>query len=182
VSPGALTGLLLIGLVHLSTRPLPAQATLDSALTRLSPGKHVRLRAEGGPRLEGRFLGSTTGSTVQLGVGGGTREVAGIDSLWVRGNAIGLGALVGAVAVGIPWTVLIVMVCGTDDDGCETGAVVGAAAIGSGAGALLGVGVGALIHKWKLRYARAGTGINVVVQPSGQVGIGLSMPFPPGSR
>ncbi|MDH4045657.1 MAG: hypothetical protein OEW06_14495, partial [Gemmatimonadota bacterium] len=105
-----------------------------------------------------------------------------VDSLWVRGRATWTGALVGA-AVATPLSALFVGVAcvayaGSEGDGstadrCPWAGVVLLSAIGGAGGALIGAGVGALVPKWRLRYARAR---DVTVSPllgPGRVGVSI---------
>ncbi len=129
--------------------PGTPDSVVRAALARLQPGKGVRLHATGLGRLEGQFA-SLTDTTVALGTTTGPRSVAvaGIDSLWQRGSAVGTGALVGAVTLGLAGAVLGASAAEWyETDPGETAAAVGL--IGVAGGALLGAVVGALIPTWK---------------------------------
>jgi hypothetical protein len=61
----------------------------------------------------------------------------------------------------------------SEGTGCDEWGLVTGLALGTGAvGALLGAGVGALIPKWKLRYARQReAAIAPLVGPGGRIGL-----------
>jgi hypothetical protein len=80
-----------------------------------------------------------------------------VDSLWVRGNALKTGAIVGAIVVTPAAFGFFAWICtwAAEGTGCDQwGTVAGLSAAAGAGGALLGAGVGALIPTWKLRYAR----------------------------
>jgi hypothetical protein len=150
----------------------------------LKPGQVVRVSATGRSRFESR-LGGVSGDPVTTLFAGAEVpfEAADVDSLWVRGRATWTGALVGA-AVATPLSALFVsVVCiayaGSEGDGstpdrCPWAGVVLLSAIGGAGGALIGAGVGALVPKWRLRYARARPiTVSPIVGP-GRVGLSVS--------
>ncbi|MDH4045610.1 MAG: hypothetical protein OEY20_03510 [Gemmatimonadota bacterium] len=135
---------------------LHAQSTADFG--RLEPGQVVRVSTVGKSRFVTRLGGVPRDPTVELFAHAEVPvDVARVDSLWVRGHATWTGAIVGAAVLTplgfLGWGVLCEA---ADDDGCASWGLVAGLAMGTGAaGALLGAGVGALIPKWRLRYARA---------------------------
>lgn len=135
----------------------PAQDSVwGAALVRLSAGSSIRLHHVDRGRLEGRFR-SATGSTLILDVDRSASELstAGLDSLWVRGNAARTGAIVGAipgVVAGVTIGVIANNVGCSDDGGdpCpEAVPLLGLA--GAAAGALVGALIGSAIPKWHRR-------------------------------
>jgi hypothetical protein len=143
----------------------------------LTPGQTVRVTTIGGSRFVTK-LGVTSGDSPgpSFALADIPFEPARVDSLWVRGRAVGTGALVGA-AVATPlsfafygWICIMV----AEGTGCDAWGNVAGLALATGAGgALVGAGVGALIPKWRLRYARDGDlSISPILTP-GRVGIAL---------
>jgi hypothetical protein len=153
---------------------LHGQSAAD--LGRLQPGQVVRVRAVGTPRFVTRLGGASgDGASGLFAHAEIPVDVASVDSVWVRDRATWTGAIVGAAVmtpVGfLGWGILCEA---ADDDGCASWGLVAGLAMGTGAaGALLGAGVGALIPRWRLRYARAR---DVAVSPMlapGRVGVSL---------
>ena len=139
---------------------LGGQAPLEAAVRSLKPGQTVRIRVHGGDRIESRIRSLETGSLpLQLVGDSGAFDVAAIDSLWVRGQATGTGAIAGAAVAGVASFAFWGALCSGLSDGpggCkEWGRVTAYSVAGAGVGALIGAGIGALHSKWRLRYARA---------------------------
>jgi len=143
---------------------LPAQqaATLDSVLRReLARSSLVRMRDEGA-RTSGKLVGISAGvATLETAAGSRSVPLAGVDSVWARRRATGVGALVGggvgAIVVGIfgATTFTSAVVCdGTAS--CATGDRVKlglmGGVVGALAGGLVGAGIGALIPRWHRIY------------------------------
>ena len=158
---------------------LGGQAPLEAAVRTLKPGQTVRIRFHGGDRIESRIRSLQAESlALQLVGDSAAFDVAAIDSLWVRGRATRTGAIAGAAVVGVAsfafWAAFCKGLSGSG--GCEAwGRVTGISVAGAGGGALIGAGVGALVPKWRLRYARAlpvqGTLIRL---PLGRLGLGVA--------
>jgi hypothetical protein len=159
---------------------LGGQAPLQAAIRTLKPGQTVRIRVHGGDRIESRIRSLQAESiTLQLVGDSAAFDIAAIDSLWVRGRATRTGAIAGAAVVGIASFAFWAALCeglSEGPGGCkEWGTVTGFSVAGAGGGALIGAGVGALVPKWRLRYARA-----LPVQPTltrlplGKLGLGVS--------
>ncbi|HSR15539.1 MAG TPA: hypothetical protein VLL51_07285 [Gemmatimonadales bacterium] len=149
----------LLVLLPLGPPPLVAQVTppLERALAPLAaPGRLVRIRTDGA-RVTGRLLAAGRGA-MTLDTGSGSRIIAleTIDSVWVRGRAVGTGAIVGGatgmVVLGTFFGFLLAAVCEVDCDGAALQGALAGGAVGLGAGALVGAGIGALIPKWKRRF------------------------------
>lgn len=164
---GLLFGMVLGGGLH-------AQSAEDYG--RLKPGQLVRVSTIGKSRFVARLGGIPGDSTSALFAGADMPfEAARVDSLWVRGHATVTGAIVGAAFITplsfLAWAGLCEL--GADGAGCDQWGLVTGLALGTGAvGALLGAGVGALVPKWKLRYARQReAAIAPLVGPGGRIGL-----------
>jgi hypothetical protein len=106
-------------------------------------------------------------------------DVAAIDSLWVRGRATRTGAIAGAAVVGVASFAFWGGLCTALNDGpggCKDwGRVTAYSVAGAGGGALIGAGVGALVPKWRLRYARALPQQSTLIRlPLGRLGLGVA--------
>lgn len=139
---------------------LYAQESLGSVVQGLRPGQMIRVKTVQAGRVEARLL-TLDGNTLRV-----QREnspdipVANIDSLWVQGHATGTGAIVGGLAGGLVFGVLIAGACahGADCSGVEVPAMTaGGVVVGALVGALLGSGV----PRWKLRYPRRGPAVGL---------------------
>lgn len=160
---------------------LGGQAPLEAAIRTLKPGQTVRIRVHGGDRIEARIRSlQAEALALQLVGDSAAFDVAAIDSLWVRGRATRTGAIAGAAVVGVAsfafWAALCEGLSSEGSGGCtEWGTVSAFSVAGAGGGALIGAGVGALVPKWRLRYARAlpvqGTLIRL---PLGRLGLGVA--------
>jgi hypothetical protein len=143
----------------------------------LKPGQAVRVKTAGGSRFETR-LGYAPPDSVGAMFARATMpfQAERVDSLWVRGHAIGTGALVGA-AVATPlsfafwWWVCDAV---SEGSGCTSWGAVSLLSLAGGAGgALIGAGLGAVVPKWHLRYARGrGANLQPLLAP-GRVGLML---------
>jgi hypothetical protein len=162
---------------------LAAQATLDSVALHLKPGQTVRLHLQTGQRAEGRFTAyQPDSSVVRLAMRDTTLPFAMIDSIWVRKTGAQTGAIVGAVAVGVPSALFWGALCTGLSDGGECGqwgAVAGLAMAGAGVGALLGAAIGSASSHWQLRYASSPVALKVDPLPAHRLGIGLSIQLGP---
>lgn len=166
--------LALCTLVHVSD--LGGQTPLDSAVRTLKPGERVRIRVRGGDRIESRIVSVQAAPLgLQLTGAGAALDAAGIDSLWVRGEATRIGTNTGAVVGGVLSFAFWAAVCSgvSEGKGCDAWDAVAALSVaGVIGGALLGAGIGALVPKWQLRYARPlpvqGA---LILLPNGSVGL-----------
>ena len=177
----------LIPLLMLLPAALAAQTTLGDALGHLKPGQTVRLHSQTGQRGEGRFsVYDTDPSVVHLVMRDTTIQFAMVDSLWVRTNRAKTGAIVGAVAVGVPsalfWGALCVGLSEGDGCGPAWGVVAGLTVAGAGVGALLGAAIGSAIPDWRLRYDSPHVALKFSPLPSQRFGVGLSIRLPAVSR
>jgi hypothetical protein len=140
----------------------------ENPLRQLKPGQTVRVKTVDGPRFVTR-LGDGPPAEPPF-------DVARVDSLWVRGHATGTGALVGAAVAGLGSFAFYGWVCTMvgEGHGCDAWDTVTGLALATGAGgALIGAGVGALIPRWRLRYARdRDVSVSPILTP-GRVGIAL---------
>jgi hypothetical protein len=144
---------------------------------RLVPGQTVRVRTVGGSRFVTR-LGMTPGDSLAASFERADPpfQTERVDSLWVRGHAVGTGALVGA-AIATPVSFgLFVWVCTAvaEGHGCDAwGTVTGLALAAGAGGALIGAGVGALMPRWRLRYARdRDAAVSPILAP-GRIGLAV---------
>ena len=147
------------------------------AFGRLAPGQTVRVRTLGGSRFATR-LGTDASDSVRLLFAHAEIpfQVEGVDSLWTQGRATVTGMIVGA-AVATPlsfgfWAWVCTAV--SEGTGCDEWGTVSLLALGGGAaGALIGAGVGSLVPKWRLRYARQRElSISPYVAP-GRIGVAI---------
>lgn len=133
-----------------------AHAQDHGAFGRLDPGQPVRVKTVGGSRFSTRLGGGHTDS-LRFAHALIPFQPDRVDSLWVRGRATVTGMIVGAAIVAPVTFGLFAWVCEalSEGSGCdEYDKVTLLAAGGGAAGALVGAGIGSLIPKWRLRYAR----------------------------
>jgi len=172
----------LIPLLILLPASLAAQSTLDNAIGRLRPGQTVRLHSQTGQRAEGRFtVYETDPSVVVLAMRDTTIRFAMVDSLWVRKTGAKTGAIVGAVAIGVPSALFWGALCSglSEGNGCEAwGTVAGLTVAGAGVGALLGAAIGSASSRWQLGYASPQVGLKFSPLPTQRFGVGLSIRLP----
>jgi len=164
-----------LGLVLAVTTARGSAAQGPGDFGKLKPGQTVRVSTAGGSRFETRLGGAATAVPEDLFADAEVPfQAARVDSLWVRGHATWTGAIVGA-AVATPvsfafWGWVCTMV--GEGNGCDQwGGVSLMALVGGAGGALLGAGVGALIPKWRLRYARAHRVTIAPLLAPGRVGV-----------
>lgn len=143
----------------------------------LGAGQTVRVRTVGGSRFATR-LGFGTTDSLRFASAEIPFTAAAVDSLWTRGRATVTGMIVGA-AIATPVSFgFLAWVCdfAAEGTGCdEWGTVAAYSLVGGAAGALLGAGVGALIPKWRLRYARDA---RLTIRPMLDVGrVGVAVRF-----
>lgn len=170
----------LIPLLMLLPASLVAQTTLGDAIGRLKPGQRVRLHSQSGQRAEGRFsVYEADSSVVQLAMRDTTIRFAMVDSLWVRKSGAKTGALIGAVALGVPTAVLFSSGWSSDE---WRGLTVIVTAAGTGAGVLLGAVIGSTTSRWQLRYAAPHVALKFAPLPSQRFGVGFSIRLPAVSR
>jgi hypothetical protein len=164
-------------LTLLATAATSLQAQDTAAFGRLTPGQTVRVKTTGGSRFVTQ-LGAAPGAPLSpsFDLASVPFQAARVDSLWVRGHATMTGAIVGA-AIFTPlsfgfWALVCEAV--SEGSGCTSWGAVTLLALGGGAGgAALGAGVGYLIPKWRLRYARERDAtISPMVAP-GRVGVSI---------
>jgi hypothetical protein len=121
-----------------------------TALRSLRRDAVVRLSIDGQHSV-GRFDRVTTDSLYLMAT---TLAVASVDSVWVRGRNTRRGAVTGAIAMGIPFTLLGILAstgwC-EPPGGCDRQPelIPLGAAVGVVAGAVLGAGLGSLGHFWR---------------------------------
>ncbi|HET7038507.1 MAG TPA: hypothetical protein VFH97_01385 [Gemmatimonadales bacterium] len=143
------------------------------ALDSLKPGQTVRVRAGDEPRFTTRLGPTPTELFVRAER---PFEPGRVDSLWVRGSHWKAGAIVGAAVVTPAAFGFFAWICtwAAEGTGCdEWGKVTGFSLVAGAGGALLGAGVGALIPKWKLRYARDREATLEPLVGSGRVGVSV---------
>lgn len=166
-----------VGLLLVATAAGSAFAQPSAGFGTLNPGQIVRVKTVGGSRFDTRLRGSAGDSVTVLFAGADVPFTAErVDSLWVRGRAIRTGAVVGG-AVAAPMSFLLLWwTCDAvaEGTGCdEWGVVVGLSFAGAVGGALAGAGVGALIPKWHLRYARERDATISPMLAPGRVGVAV---------
>ena len=134
----------------------PAAARAErvaAAVGRMTIGDDVMLQSTG-QELRGT-LRRSVGDSIVVGVG--TTEVrtpmSQVNALFVRGNEAGHGAIVGGIVGGVVFGLgglaLEQGLC-ENANGCSAaGAVIGFGALGAGAGALVGAGIGVLVTRWE---------------------------------
>jgi hypothetical protein len=173
----------LIPLLILLPASLAAQSTLDSVIRRLRPGQTVRLHSQTGQLAEGRFsVYHPDPPVVHLAMRDTTIPFAMVDSLWVRKTGAQTGAIIGAVAIGVPSAIFWGAVCNMDGGCGQWGVVAGLTVAGAGVGAVLGGVVGSFSSRWQLRYASPRVALKFSPLPTQRLGVGLSIRLPAVSR
>ncbi|MDH4045658.1 MAG: hypothetical protein OEY20_03520 [Gemmatimonadota bacterium] len=164
-------------LLFIATLGSGLQAQSADEFGRLQPGQMVRVRTVGKSRFVTRLGGVQGDAPTELFARAEVPfDPVRVDSLWIRGRATWTGAIVGG-AIMTPLAFLAwAEVCdfGNEFGGCEQWGLVTGLALGTGAaGALLGAGVGALIPKWRLRYARERDAVLGPFVAPGRVGVAV---------
>jgi hypothetical protein len=143
---------------------------------RLEPGQTVQIKTVGGSRFATR-LGDGESDSLRFAHAEIPFEAARVDSLWVRGRATVTGMIVGAAVAGPITFGLFAWVCEivSEGTGCdEWGLVTELGLSGAAAGALVGAGIGSLVPKWRLRYARdRDLLITPLLAPDGRLGVAI---------
>ena len=152
--------MLVVALALVSPIRSPAQTPTDTALSRIKPGHELRVRTLDGQLIQSRLI-ALDQAPLQLLLRGQEAPLLGasVDSLWVRRGAGGTGALVGAIAVGVPSFIFWTSNCDAIDEvpSCDFddwALVVGFTLVPAGVAALIGAVVGGRIPRWRLHYAR----------------------------
>jgi hypothetical protein len=118
----------------------------------VKPGDTVTVKESSGQITKGK-VAELTGSSLRLVAGGGVRDMADRDVLEIRqrrGDSLGNGAMIGAIAGGAFGTFSAFLSdCGSDPCAAERMAVIG---VTTGLGVGIGVGIDALITRTKLVY------------------------------
>lgn len=119
----------------------------------LRTGQTVRVWLSDGQRFEAQLVGVDSSPLVlRFGQAPQLVPISSIDSLWLRHNSAGRGAIVGGIVLGAMSVAFWTLACYSVDesDGCHYwGYVVGLSAGGVAVGALLGAGIGSLIPRWQ---------------------------------
>lgn len=122
----------------------------SEALARLHPESVVRIEAQGGRRIQGRFDGvSPTGIRVSFDGSGESVDLDQLTAVWVRGRHTKTGAILGGVGglgLGLFVGYIANALCETDDCGS---AYLLAPALFIPAGALVGAAIGAAVPNWR---------------------------------
>jgi len=138
--------------------PRQADATrLSDAVTRIVPGRSIRLAVPQYGDVSGRFLRNNPDSLF-MNLHGETRSVplAGIDRLWLRKNSMKQGLLIGGVA---GFVTLAALYSGEDSESDGgAGGVLFIGAIGGILGGFAGSMVGLAVPRWRLEYDATGGG------------------------
>lgn len=119
----------------------------------LREGQTVRVWLSDGQRFEARLVGVDSSPLVlRFGQSPQFVPISSIDSLWLRRNSAGRGALIGGIVLGATSVAFWTLVCYSvsEGDGCHYwGYVAALSAGGAAVGALLGAGIGSLFHTWQ---------------------------------
>jgi hypothetical protein len=122
----------------------------SEALARLHPESVVRVEAQGGRRVQGRFDGfSPTSLRVSFDGSGESVDLDQLTGVWVRRRHTKTGAIIGGVGglgLGLFVGYIANALCETDDCG---DAYLLAPALFIPAGALVGAAIGAAIPNWR---------------------------------
>jgi len=156
VFPG-LRALLLVGTTAagIATSAVAQATRLDTqaaaeALARLHPESVLRIEAQGGRRVQGRFDGLSQSSIrVSFDGSGESVDLDQLTAVWVRGRHTKTGAIVGGVGglgLGLFIGYIANALCETDNCG---NAYLLAPALFIPAGALVGAAIGAAIPNWR---------------------------------
>jgi len=120
------------------------------AMARLHPESVLRIEAQGGRRVEGRFDGlSQTSIRLSFDGSGESVDLDELTAVWVRGRHTKTGAIVGGAAglgLGLYIGIVVNALCETGD--C-TNAYFAAPALFIPAGVLIGAAIGAAIPNWR---------------------------------
>jgi len=148
----------------------------------LEPGDTVTVTESSGQITKGK-IEALTGTSLRLVAGGGVREMADRDVLEIRqrrGDSLGNGAIIGAIAGGAFGTLSAFLGdCLNDPCTAERAAVIG---VTTGLGVGIGVGIDALITKTKVIYRGSGRQVTVrfnirPVMDRQRKGVALSVRF-----
>lgn len=173
-----LTQSVLLVLAILFPGDLLGQQPQAFGLGTIKPGQIVRVRPRTGDRIESRVR-SMQGDSLVLSTEGSSVVLATqtIDSLWVKGHATGIGAIVGAAIAAGGSVVVAAAVCKSirEDFPCgESGKAIAASIAG---GAALGAVIGSVVPQWRLRYARnPGLGGGRAIQSQFSLAIVVTLP------
>jgi hypothetical protein len=132
-------------------------------LARTDTGRVVRVLTVDGHRREGKVM-SIAATSFIIDSSAGAIDARAVDSLWIRGNKSGKGALIGAAIIGIPVTLGAFNACHDRPTGerlWSCGTATGISAVGILVGAGLGAMIGSFSPRWNIVYARARSGTNI---------------------
>lgn len=160
-----------------SASGLAAQQPAEPLWGRLSPGELVRVRPRNSDRIAARVLAVGADSLVISTQPVRALRPGTIDSLWVRGHATVLGAIIGAVGGAATSLAASSVVCQAIREGFLCGESPTAIAWSTAGGAALGAAVGYVVRPWRLRYARDRTIAARLTVPR-PLGLGLSVTLP----
>lgn len=145
-----------------STTSAWGQDSSQRIFSQVRSGQVVRIRTHHGQLVQGQlFISSPSEANLQTTERKLPLSATSVDSLWIRGNRAGTGAIIGAVVLGVPSIGLWKALCdlGNDGNGCQGGdiaAVAALSALTAGVGAGIGALIGSASPRWRLHSARPG--------------------------
>jgi hypothetical protein len=167
--------------IAIAPAALAAQDSLPAPLARLETGQRIRLRTVDGRLLEARVAAPSLAPLGLRLAADSLVSLTAIDSLWVRRTRAGTGAWIGAAVLGVPSALFWGWVCtavaegtGCDEWDLVVGLTLAGAAVGAGAGAL----IGSRSVRWEFSYARP-RGSALRVRPGhGELRFGVRLHMP----
>jgi hypothetical protein len=132
------------------TAQMPTDSARRAAIALFGAGDNVRLHVASGT-LEGVFR-SANATQVTIGDIDGVQQIplAGVDTVWVRGNHWKTGGLLGLVGLGLPMGVALSGIC--ESGGHCARAFIAGAVLGGFVGGSIGALLGSTFPKWERRF------------------------------
>jgi hypothetical protein len=170
--------LMCIVLALSSVSGLLGQEPSTALFSTLKAGQVVRVRARAGERIVSRVVAVRGDSLVLSSEGAVVAfDPTTIDSLWLRGRATVVGAIVGAATGALGSVAVSSAVCHSIREGFLCGESRTAVAWSTAGGAALGAGIGYVVRTWRLRYGRDPARAARPTVPDG-IGLGVAVPLP----
>jgi len=128
---------------------VPTDSARRAAIALFTAGNNLRVHTASGT-IEGVFR-TANATQVTIGDIDGVQEIplAGVDTVWARGNHWKMGGLIGLFGLGLPMALVVAGAC--DNGPCGNGALFGFA-LGGFVGGSVGALLGSTFPKWEQRF------------------------------